>query len=91
MLGPLRIPDLADDFVVMDADLRWVRPVAFFQFDGAGAAVPTVVWTDSVPVTAQQHIHRPCSHACHGLPKCRLRCVHDAAVRHTRGLQIRSV
>ncbi len=50
MLGPLRIPDLADDFVVVDADLRWVRPVAFFQFDGAGAAVPTMVWTDRVPV-----------------------------------------
>jgi len=51
MLGPLRIPDLADDFVVMDADLRWVRPVALFQFGGATVAVPTMVWTDRVPVS----------------------------------------
>ena len=51
MLGPLRIPDLADNFVVIDADLRWVRPVAFFHFDGAKAAVPIMVWTDRVPVS----------------------------------------
>jgi hypothetical protein len=50
LLGPLRIPALADTFVVMDADLRWVRPVAFFQFDESGAAFPTMVWTDHVNV-----------------------------------------
>ena len=60
ILGPLRIPDLAENFVVMDADLRWVRPMAFFQFNAAGAAFPTMVWSDRVHVsvrTSMPHMH----------------------------------
>ena len=61
MLGPLRIPELADNFIVMDADLRYVRPISFFQLDAAGAAYPVMVWSDHVHVSAGSMVASRCT------------------------------